>query len=66
MRKGPIRNPSAERTTTDIAAELGITHQAVAQAEARALKKLRKALQLEGLTFEDLCPPHDPRDDDAA
>lgn len=40
-------------TLEEIAKELGISHQAVWELQARAIKKLRVALQKHNITYED-------------
>lgn len=41
-------------TLEEIAAELGISHQAVWELQAKAIKKLRIAIQKHDITYEDL------------
>ena len=47
-------------TLEEIAAELGISHQAVWEIQAKAIKKLRIALQKHDITYEEfqLCLKH--------
>ena len=47
-------------TLEEIAAELGISHQAVWEIQAKAIKKLRIALQNNDITYEEfqLCLKH--------
>jgi DNA-directed RNA polymerase sigma subunit (sigma70/sigma32) len=51
--RGPDFLPGAEVRLVDIAQELGVTHQAVAQIERRALDKARKLLEEKGVTLRD-------------
>lgn len=43
---------------TDVARLYGVTNTRIAQIERRALRKLRDALEAEGLSFDDLMPEH--------
>ncbi len=51
--RGPEFMPGADVRLVDIAQELGVTHQAVAQIERRALDKARKLLEERGHTLRD-------------
>jgi len=43
-----------EMSQDEVAAELGLTRQAVSAIEARALRKMRKALRRVGITVQDV------------
>ena len=47
-------------TLEEIALELGMTHQSVWQIQNKAIKKIRKALELHNITYEEfeLCLKH--------
>lgn len=45
-----------KRTQAQVAEMLGITREEVAEIEQRALRKLREAMEEEGLTLEDFLP----------
>ena len=48
--------PDREVTLDDVARELGISHECARQIEARALRKLRRALERRGVSADDLLP----------